>query len=238
MRIAIIEDEKSHSELLCSYIKEWGDENGMTFHIEQYKSAEQFLFVFDGNQDFDVLFIDIQMPGMNGVEMAKKIRSKNHNMILIFTTGIADYMQEGYEVEAMHYLLKPLDKNKVYACMEKAAHRKETDTFLLVHTVDETIRIPIKDINYVEARGHGCIVGRQGQDLLAVKESMTWMEGMLVQSGFVKCHRSYLARIGNICKIDKTDIYFDDGSSVPVSRRMYRQVNQEFIKYFTVNASH
>ena len=209
----------------------------MTFHVEQYKSAEQFLFVFDANQDFDVLFIDIQMPGMNGVEMAKKIRQKNQNIVLIFTTGITDYMQEGYEVEAMHYLLKPLDKDKVYACMEKAVHKKEKDTFLLVHTVDETIRIHVKDINYVEAKGHGCIVGTQGQELLAVKESITWMEGMLLPLGFVKCHRSYLASIGNICKIGKTDIYFDDGSMVPVSRRMYRQVNQEFIKYFTMKVS-
>ena len=235
MKVAIIEDERAHRELLLAYIKEWGEEKGIAFPIEQYNSAEQFLFVFDENQDFDVLFIDIQMPGMNGVEMAKKIRQKNQNIVLIFTTGITDYMQEGYEVEAMHYLLKPLDKGKVYACMEKAVRKKETDEFLLVHTVDETVKIRLKDINYVEAKGHGCIVGQQGQKLLAVRESMTWMEGMLQQSGFVKCHRSYLARTGNIYKIDKTDIYFDDGSRVPVSRRMYRQVNQEFIQYFAMN---
>lgn len=232
MRIAIIEDESSHGQLLCSYVEEWGRSKRMVIHIEQYKSAKQFLFVFDENQNFDVLFIDIQMPGMNGMEMAKKIRQKNQEIVFVFTTGIADYMQEGYEVEAMHYLLKPLDKEKVYHCMEKAIHKTKTEEYLLVHTGEEIIRIPIRDINYVEAKGHGCIVRIQGKPFVTVKENMTWMEEKLLSLGFVKCHRSYLAGIRNIHKIDKTDIYFDDGSTAPVSRRMYQQVNQKFIEYF------
>ncbi len=232
MRIAIIEDEASHGQLLCSYIEEWGKDKGMACHIEQYKSAKQFLFVFDENQDFDVLFIDIQMPEMNGMEMAKIIRQKNQEIVFVFTTGITDYMQEGYEVEAMHYLIKPLDKEKVYACMEKAAHKTKTEEYLLVHTGDVTIKIHIRDINYVEAKGHGCIVKIQGKPFLTVKENMTWMEEQLLPLSFVKCHRSYLAGIRNIHKIDKTDVYFDDGSTAPVSRRMYRQVNQKFIQYY------
>ena len=117
MRIAIIEDEQLHSDLLISYIKKWADIRKISSKniiINNYENAEQFLFDYDDEKSFDVLFVDIQMSGMNGMDMAKKVREKDKNVSLVFTTGITDYIQEGYEVEAMHYLIKPLKEEKVY----------------------------------------------------------------------------------------------------------------------------
>lgn len=244
MKIAIIEDEKSHADLLTEYICSWGKERKVPVDIHSFFSAESFLFHWDIESDFDVLFVDIQMKAMNGMDMARTIRERDSDIIIVFTTGISDYIQEGYEVEAMHYLLKPIHREKVAQCMDKAKVRRKEKDFLLVHHFNEIRKLNVELINYVEARGHGCILGIAGRDKeknrqspnswkeMEVTESISKLEKVLSPYGFLKCHRSYLFRVGNVYHIDKKEIYFDDGSHIPISRRLYGEVNQAFIKYF------
>lgn len=236
MKIAVIEDIQVHSDLLCSYIMKWSEEKGNSLTLEAFESAESFLFQWEEEPDFDVLFVDIQMAGMNGMEMAKKIREKDETMVIIFTTGITDYLEEGYEVEAMHYLVKPVSESKVKTCLDKVLERRKWEDYILVHTEDEICKINTEQIHYVEAMGHGCrlkIVGKNSSSFVEIRESISQMEGMLEKTEFIRCHRSYLCRTGGIYRIDKTSVYFDDGSSIPVSRRMYGEVNRAFIRYFS-----
>lgn len=241
MRIAIIEDEQLHKDLLTVFIKKWADDNKKTSKeivIKDYENAEQFLFDFDDEAPFDILFIDIQMSGMNGMDMAKRVREKDRFVCIVFTTGIADYIQEGYDVEAMHYLIKPLKEEKVYECLKKAASGKRTEKYIIVHTDEDILKLNTEAVNYVEARGHRCVVAmdrklfKDNNNMIDIRESLSEMEKLLDEADFVKCHRSYICRTGSIYRIEKTDVYFDDGSSIPVSRRMYDNVNKAFIKYF------
>ena len=245
MRIAIIEDEQLHKDLLISYIKKWAavgkNISGETV-IRDYGNAEEFLFKYDDEAYFDILFIDIQMSGMNGMDMAKRIREKDKDVSLVFTTGITDYIQEGYDVEAMNYLIKPLKEEKVYECLKKAASRKKAEKYIIVHTDGDIFKLNTETVNYVEARGHRCIVAMNkgcqtltisDNNVIEIRESLLEMEKLLDKADFVKCHRSYICRIGNIYRIERADVYFDDGSSIPVSRRMYDNVNRAFIEYFS-----
>lgn len=237
VKIAIIEDEQLHTELLMEYIKSWSIQKKVTVKIKSFPSAESFLFHWEEEIDFDLLFIDIQMKEMNGMELARYIRERDRDIIIIFTTGIVDFIEEGYEVEAMHYLLKPIAREKVEQCMEKVKKRKKQKQFLLLHGIDKLWKIDIEKINYIEAMGHGCILGvikeqEEAWQERKITESISELKDMLIDYGFIQCHRSYLCRIANIYKIDKKEIYFDDGSHIPVSRRMYGEVNQAFIKYF------
>lgn len=233
MKIAVIEDEKSHRDLLVSWLESWGGKKGKSLAIRPFGSAESFLFAYEEEKDFDLLFLDIQMEGMDGMELARKIREKDRDIVIVFTTGISDYLEEGYEVEALYYLIKPLSAEKVEKCMEKAAARRRQERFVTLHTAAETLKIGEESINYVEARGRGCCIGRAREPgELEVRESLGELEQMLEAGEFMKCHRSYLCRIGNIHHIGKEEIFFDDGSSVPVSRRLYQQVNRNFIAYF------
>lgn len=234
MKIAVIEDEQAHYNLLSSYIKKWGKENNIKLNVWHYVSAESFLFVWDSEKDFDVLFVDIQMSGMSGMDMARRIRQSDEKIVIIFTTGISDYIEEGYDVAAMHYLLKPIREEKVKECLNKALTRRDNKKYILVHTDEDIIKLPSDDINYIEAMGHGCIVGvKAGKNSsIIIKESISEMEKQVDENEYVKCHRSYICSIVNIHHIDKTSIYFDNGDSVPVSRRMYDKVNQAFIRYF------
>lgn len=236
MKIAIIEDEQLHTELLMNYVQSWSIQNKVVVEIKSFPSAESFLFHWEEEIDFDVLFIDIQMKEMNGMELARYIRERDKNIVIIFTTGIADFMEQGYEVEAMHYLLKPISREKVEQCMDKAKGRKKEKQFILLHHMGDLWKIDVEKINYIEARGHGCVLGltieQEGCKESEVTESISELKDMLAGYGFIQCHRSYLCRIGNIHQINKKEIYFDDGSHIPVSRRMYGEVNQAFIKYF------
>lgn len=232
MDIAIIEDEQVHSDLLVSYISEWGREKETAVSVQQYKNAKSFLFQWEDIHP-DILFLDIRMPGMNGMELARKVREKNQDIVIVFTTGMTDYIQEGYEVEAMHYLLKPLEREKVEACLERAFVKRAAEEYILVHTDEQQIRkLPVKEINFIEAQSHKSVIKIAFGESLTVREGLSEIERMLEGKGFIKCHRSYICRLGNIHHIEKERVIFDDRSAAPVSRRMYQEVNQEFIKYF------
>ena len=125
MKAAIIEDDLLHADLLEKYLLEWSNAKNILLEIDKYKNAESFLFEWEPGLGFDVLFIDIRMQEINGMEMAKSVRKKDSGINIIFTTGITGYMEEGYEVEAMHYLLKPVDKSKLHTCMDKVLKKKK-----------------------------------------------------------------------------------------------------------------
>lgn len=234
MKIAVIEDIESHGDLLISYIKKWSKKNKTVFILKRFESAESFLFQWEEEADFDILFVDIQMSGMNGIEMAKKIRKKDKNIIIIFTTGITDYIEEGYEVEAMHYLVKPVNETKLHACLDRATEKRKTEKYILIHTQEQILKINTEQICYVEAMGHGCRLKLEKKNtFIETKESLSQIEYMLDKTNFIKCHRSYICRVKGIFRIDKVSIYFDDNSTIPVSRRMYEKVNQAFIQCFS-----
>lgn len=242
MKLAVIEDEQVHRELLRGYLEAWSRDKKIAVQIVSFPSAESFLFAWEEERDFDVLFVDIQMQEMTGMEMAKKIRQEDGDISIVFTTGIPDYLKEGYEVEALHYLLKPISEEELFRCMDRVMKKGVHKQFLLVQTKEEHIKLWTDQILYVEARGHGCVIEfitkEDGTQQVEALESISELEKQLSGEDFIKCHRSYLCRIGAIHRIDRAEIVLDSGSRIPVSRRLYGQVNQAFIRYFRREGKH
>lgn len=232
MKLAIVEDEAVHGRLLEQYIKEWGKQKGIPVSVKIYVSAESFLFEWE-DIPCDAVFADIQMPGMDGMEMVRKLREKNAKVPVIFATGIADHMQEGYEVEALNYLLKPLSAEKVSACLDKALRRHEAVEYLVVEMLDGVRKLPVEAVNYCEAAGHNTELGLAGGETIFSLGSLSKLEKELGEKGFVKCHRSYLCNISNLNRITADALIFDDGTEIPVSRRLFRIVNKAFIDRFS-----
>lgn len=232
-RIAVVEDEQIHRDILVKYIAEWKRHKAVDAEVETFHSSDAFYFTWCEDQRFDVLFLDICMEGTDGVSLARRLREKGKTVNIIFTTGIADYMQEGFEVEALHYLLKPIDRKKVWECLEKCLSRKEDDSrLILLPTEEGLIKTDVEQILYGEAVGHYCELVCLAETLslkIGIKETAQRLEGY---GDFMFCHRSYLINLRRISKIGKQDIIMDNGKAVPVSRRMYGAVNQEFMKLF------
>jgi len=232
MRLAIVEDEAVHGKLLEQYIESWGKQSGISVSVKIYVSAESFLFEWEDIPS-DAVFVDIQMPGMDGMEMVRKLREKDAKVPVIFATGISDYMQEGYEVEALNYLLKPLSAEKVSACLDKVLRRHEAAEFLVTETLDGMRKLPVEAVNYCEAAGHNTKLGLVGGEKLFSLNSLSRLELELADKGFVKCHRSYLCNVSNLNRITSDTLTFDDETEIPVSRRLYRTVNKAFIDRFS-----
>ncbi len=231
LNIAVCDDEPIEIEYLTSLTQEWARIAKNAVNVSGFESAEAFLFRYEEDKSFDILLLDIQMKAMDGIELAEKIREHNSSMQIVFITGFPDYISRGYDVSALHYLVKPVEKEKLFEVLSKAdANLKKEEKFILLSVDSESFKINLKDILYVEAFGHSiCVVCKNGE--YNVKLPISDITKMLDNS-FVRCHRSYVANLGLVSRISKTDIVFDNGKSIPVSRRMYNDVNVAFINFY------
>lgn len=236
LNIAIVEDESAHADLLVRYIGEWSANNHIRCRFQEFPNAESFLFEWEENRVWDALFFDIQMPDMNGVDLARRIREQDGRVAIVFTTGITDYLQEGYEVAALHYLVKPLDKQKVAICMERIVDGREQEVdgqVCLVETEGASMRIRAKDIVYIEAFSHETEVHVK-EAVYRVREGIgVWQERLSGSGLFVLCHRSYLVNLLYVARIDKSEVVLDGGERIPLSRRSHRAVNEAFIRFYS-----
>ena len=172
------------------------------------------------------------MGEMDGVSLAKKLRQNYESIQIVFVTGFADYMSEGYEVSALHYLMKPVKKDKLFAVLDRAvAAMQKTDRVILLPVGGETLRLPVGQVQYIEAFSHAVAIVT-GADTVQVKMSISEAEKLL-GDGFVRCHRSYLVGLKHIARLSKTEVILDDGKALPLSRSAAATVHKAFISYYT-----
>lgn len=231
LRIAVCDDEKEQLEYIKGLLQSWGEKRGMTLLITEYKSAEEFLFEYP-EKAFDLLLLDIEMDGVSGMELAKRLRERGDMLPVLFITGFSEYVEQGYDVEALHYLLKPVSEERLETVLDR--YVKKTGTHqesLLVSDGGYLTHVELSDILYIEADGrHTRVQLTDGSALLCEKGiGVLAKQGLL---GFVQCHRAYLINLRHVRSIGKTEIVFDDKTAVALSRRLYDQVNQAFIRYY------
>lgn len=231
LKIAICDDSPQDQIYLMHILTTWAKSTGRTLEIRTFLNAEQFLFHYEEESDFQILLLDIEMGAMNGVELAHKLRIVNREIQIVFVTGYADYIAEGYEVDALHYLLKPIRSEKLIQVMEKAvANQKKSERFLLLKENRESVRLPVADIIYIEVFSHCCVI-HTAEGITEIKTAIARLETELGPQ-FVRVHRSYLVNLEFIRRIIRTEIQLESGERVPLSRRKYTEVNLAFIQYF------
>lgn len=123
LHITICDDEQTQLSLLENLLTEWTGNRKYEIEISLYQNADQFLFHQEEQRELDILLLDIDMPGMDGLSLARRLRSEGKNVQIIFVTGLTDYVLEGYDVEAVSYLIKPVKKERLFACLDKARDR-------------------------------------------------------------------------------------------------------------------
>ena len=134
LKIAVCDDNKPDQDYIIELLGEYANKSGIILEIQAFLSAEHFLFRYAEEKDFQIIVLDIELKTMNGVELAKRLREDNREIQILFVTGYSEYISEGYEVDALHYLMKPVNKNKIFSVMEKATtNLKAEEKVLLVH---------------------------------------------------------------------------------------------------------
>lgn len=233
MKIAIVDDEISEQEILIKYIREWADAKRELAEITRFDSSESFLFSWEDDKAFSLLILDIEMGGISGLELAKKIRAEDKRIPIMFVTGYDEYMQYGYDVSALHYLIKPVHKERLFMVLDKLAFSKtEEIKALVLHGESGVRRVQIRNILYLEADGHGSIM-HTVDEVFSLKESLGEIEKQAPAAGeIIKCHRAYLVNLRFISAIQNSDIILDNRERLPVSRNQMKKVQREFLKYY------
>lgn len=229
-RLAICDDNQTDAAYLQTLLKRWAASAGTVLNIESFPSAEAFLFRYEEDRSFDLLLLDIEMGQMSGVELARKIRQENRLVQIVFITGYMEYISEGYDVEALHYLIKPVTEEKFRTVLERAVQRLDSREKALCLSMPGTVmRIPLREIRYLEVRRNYVTVC--GQEAWTVKKTLNELEKEL-DGSFFRTDRSHIVNLHFVRKITRTQVILKDGGELPLSRKFYEEMNRAMIHYF------
>lgn len=225
-RIAICDDRQEDREYVRQLTARWAQQRGNQVEMTEFCSAEQFLFSCP-QPDFDLLLLDIEMGEMDGVSLAKQVRRTNELMQIVFITGYSDYITEGYEVAALHYLMKPVKEEKLFVVLDRAVERLHKNTKVLtLETSEEMVRVPLYQVSALEVqRNYVTVYARQDY---TVKKSLSELMEQLDER-FFRVGRSAVVNLNDISRVTRSDIYLTDGRSIPLPRGAYDKLNRAII---------
>ncbi len=227
MRMAVCDDSAADRGYIMDLARRWAEERGHRAELEEFASAEQFLFEAEGQSGFDILLLDIEMGKVDGVTLARRLRREDERVQIVFVTGYSEYIEEGYEVAALHYLMKPVREDKFFAVLDRAAERlKRAERVLTLDLGGETVRLPLHQIRYVDVRLNYATV--HAREDYTVKRSLGEIAAALDER-FYRVGRSAIVNLTEISRVTKTDIYLNDGSVIPLPRGAYGGVNRAII---------
>ena len=227
-RVAIVDDSVTDARFVEGILTDWAGEKQTAIQAEVFSSAESFMFRYAEDKEWDILLLDIEMGAMDGVTMAKKVRAHNEAVQIVFITGYSDYIAEGYEVAALHYLMKPVSREKLARVLDRAAQSlsRQVRTVLLP-VGKETLCLPADEIRYAESLGHYMIVHTGGGEF---KCRMTAGEAeTLLGRGFARCHRSVIVGLRHVARVTKTAVFLTDGTELPLGKGLYDEINRALI---------
>lgn len=232
MKIAVCDDEMGMREEIARLIK------------MQIPKADVFLFasgeeLLASERDFDILFLDIAMEKMSGMQVAEKIREQQKlqrktKSILIFVTGYREYMETAFDVNAYHYLMKPIDENKFAAVLKRAwqevnMRKQQEEQYIIVKSLHTKVKLFLKDIYYIESSNKKVLIHMKDK-IVENYGKMEEFESMLGPS-FYRCHRCYLVNFEHISSYSADTIWLINDDSLLLARKKYSDFVKKYLQY-------
>ena len=228
-RFAICDDDQDYARYLEGLAAAWAQGARTALEVERFPSAQAFLFRWEERRDFDVLLLDIEMDGMDGVELARAVRRENDDVQIVFVTGYTDYIAEGYEVSALHYLTKPVNEEKLLQVLTRAVGRlKRNEKALTLVLPDQTVRLPLPQVRYLEVV-HNYVTVHAGRDY-SVKRPLSELEKEL-DGRFFRVGRSYILNLAFVRRASRTEAELTTGERIPLPRGQYDKLNRAIIDH-------
>ncbi|MCI9458901.1 MAG: response regulator transcription factor [Clostridia bacterium] len=206
MNIAVVEDDFSAADNLTTCFNKYGETSGIEFNVMHFTDAESFLSSYRPAL-YSMVFMDIELPGMTGLDAAKQLRAKDSVVVLIFLTKMAQYAQKGYEVEALDFMVKPLRYADFCLKIKKAinvAQMRETRS-VMIPTGSGFTCLSTDKIIYVEVMGHQ-LKFQLVDGVVEVRGTLSDMEQRLGGSGFLRCSNCYLVNAGFVNSVNGYDL--------------------------------
>lgn len=228
MHIAVCDDGVVFQKQINDIIKK--HYNTMDYLVDTYSSGRELLNNIKKESKYQLIFLDVDMPQLSGIEVAKAIRKLGLEVYIIFITSHEEFVYEGYEVEAFRYLLKPIEEGKIIKAIELIKEKFSQQEFLKLKIDYGEELIEIQDICYVEARNVKVLIVTDNKEY-TVRGTLKEYEQRLLKDYFYKCHRSYLVNFKHIRAINENDFILDNGHKVPISRMLKKVAKENFYHY-------
>ncbi|MBR4205042.1 MAG: response regulator transcription factor [Clostridia bacterium] len=231
MRIAVIDDRPADRDYIAALVSRWAKDRDTAVTAVPFPSAEAFLFDYSEDKNFDILLLDIEMGAINGVELAKTVRAENDAVQMVFITGFPDFIAEGYEVSAVHYLMKPVDQDKLFSALDRAAaNLVKSERRLHVTFERRTDYVPFSKILYLEAQKQYVRIVTEGEEY-RMKASLAETAAQLDEF-FFPCQRSFIVNLRHVARILPDRVVLKNGAEVPISRGVAEKIGREIIHLF------
>lgn len=232
MNILICDDDPVFVASLSQKIMRLPDFAPKAMHIKAFSDPDSFQ-----QEDFsacDLLFLDIDMGAINGIDLARQMRKYNPETVLIFVTNFSEYAPEGYEVDAFRFLAKSdIDKKLPGYFSDALTVCRKRQRKVEIFCEGESMPVPVHALSYAESRGHEqCLymVGWKREELYT-RLTMKQLEELLLPQGFLRIHKQYLVNMAYLQTLQSTGAVLTTGKSLPVSARNYRENKQKFVKW-------
>lgn len=204
LRVAIVEDEKSYSDILLQYIAQYERDTGVQLDAIVYTNGLDFLS--EVSREFDIVFLDISLPVMNGMEIAGQFRQMDSTAVLIFVTQMAQYAVKGYEVDALDYIIKPISYDHFAIKLNKACRiLSEREAWYAIPTADGMVRLKASDIYYVESQKHYMVFNTSRGEYRA-RITMAALEAYLKPHNFARPSKSFLLNLKYVRAIRQNSV--------------------------------
>ena len=236
MKVAICDDNVQEIQTIKKHLNLFEMEHDIDFEIMIYSSGEQLLKDYSGSRDFHILFLDVEMPGRNGIEIATAIRNAGNDTVrIVFVSNHPKYMQDSFNVQAFHYLQKPLLYNDFTEIMQRIiqSYQKSLTTKLLIQEDGTEELININDILYIEAlknKKNSLRFVLNDHEITTKGQLLDWKDS-LEDYSFVTPYRGILVNMNHIHYINKDPLTLSSGMELPLSRRCDRSIRALFSKH-------
>lgn len=225
MNIAVVDDEKTAKEYICHLIERQKPD----CYLEAYATGEELL---SAGKWFDIVFLDIKMDGMDGIETARILRRKQDEIVIVFVTGNREYVFDAIDLYAFHYLLKPVNESKFSEVLERATkevEKKKKKRVLFIKK--KNLTLDQSDILYIESRAKKVEIHTVGvNNSIEIYATMEDLEGQL-GNDFYRCHRAYIVNMAHITEYSSDSITIVNGSRVYLAKKKYKDFVKAYMWY-------
>lgn len=231
MYIAVCDDQADELEALTNLLQIWQKEHKTALRYKAFQNATELLDEAE-KEPFTLYLLDVMMPGTNGMEAAREIRSFDDTADIVFLTSSPDFAYESYSVHALDYLLKPVQSERLFALLSKLFLREQKPQDGLSLKCGSTlIRVPFSQLVYIEVMNKHLYFNLTDGQQCEIAGSLSDYEGLLLDRlEFIRIGRSYIVNITQIQKLSPAGISTFSGKNIPIPRRLYPQLQKDYVK--------